>query len=122
MKSVDLSATALAFLAGVTAASAQAVVVPPLDTQGHGSAAVTFSPERGSLIRQHATTQHDQSVREPSFHGQVGATLPSSVELHPLPDALVTQVPAARQHQYTIVNDLPVIVDSSTRRVIHVFE
>lgn len=121
MRLLRLSTIALALLAGVAVTSAQTVVTTPHGTETPGGA-VTFSSEHGSVIRQHATTQHYQSVHEPSFHGQVGATLPGSVQLHPLPDALVTQMPAARQHQYTIVNDRPVIVDPSTRRVIHAFE
>jgi hypothetical protein len=121
MRSLRLSTLALALLAGVTVASAQTVVTPPHGTERHGGG-VTFSPEHGNVIRQHATTQHYQSVHEPSFHGQVGATLPGSVQFHSLPDALVTKLPTARQHQYAIVNDRPVIVDPSTRRVIHAFE
>ena len=120
MRSIYL-ASGLAILAGLSSASAQTVVTTPHGSERHDSA-VTFSPEHGAGIRQHATGQHYQSVHEPSFHGGVGATLPGSVQLHPLPDALVTQMPAARNHQYTIVNDRHVIVDPSTRRVVHSFD
>lgn len=122
MRPLILGATVgFTLLAGVNVAAAQAVITTtPHGTQTHGS--VSFAPEHGAIIREHATGQHFSSVQDPNIHAQVGATLPGSVQLHPLPDRLVTQVPAARSYQYSIINNRHVVVDPGTRRVIHVVE
>lgn len=88
----------------------------------HAAGNMAFTSEHGSMIRQHATGQHYQSYQEPGFHAQVGATLPGSAQLHPLPEGLVAQMPSARNHQYSIVNDRYVIVDPSNRHVTHTFD
>lgn len=118
MRSLHLSAIALALLAGATTASAQAV--PAHGTETHGS--FTFAPEHGAIIREHATSQHFNSVQDPNVHVQVGGILPPSVGLHPLPDRVVAQVPGAHSYQYGIVNNRNVVVDPGTRRVVHEFE
>lgn len=106
-----ISSSAAVLLAGVGMASAQ-----------HHPGPVTFSPEHGHIIRQHATTHHHGSFHDPHVHAQIGVALPDSVQLHPLPDTLALHIPSAHQYRYGIVNDRHVIVDHSTRRVIHAFE
>jgi hypothetical protein len=120
MKTLHLSAVVLALVAGTTVASAQSVVTTPHGTESHGS--VTFAPEHGAIIREHATSEHFNSVQDPNVHVQVGGTLPPSVGLHPLPDRIVTQVPGARSYQYGVVNNRHVVVEPGTRRVIHSFD
>lgn len=105
--------TVAVLLAGAGIASAQ---------RHHDPGSVTFTPEHGDMLHQHAINQHYNSFRDPNFRAQVGATLPGPVQLHPLPDTLAPHVPSAHQYRYGIVNDRPVIVDPSTRRVIHAFE
>ena len=130
MKTLTLAAATL--VAGMSLAMAQSATHEPAaghgtPAAGHGTVGVqgggmSFTSEHGAMIRQHATGQHYQSFQDPGFHAQVGATLPGSAHLHPLPDGLVTQMPSARTHQYSIVNDRYVIVDPSTRRVTHAFD
>ncbi|MBR2117384.1 MAG: DUF1236 domain-containing protein [Afipia sp.] len=48
--------------------------------------------------------------------------MPPSAPHHPLPHGLVTQVPSAGSHHYSVVNDRYVIVDPSSRRIIHTFD
>lgn len=121
MRPFILSAAAVALLAGLASASAQTVITTPQHGTGtHGS--VTFAPEHGAILREHATTQHFNSVQDPTVHVQVGGTLLPSVGLHPLPDRIVTQVPGARSYQYGIVNNRHVVVEPGTRRVMHVYE
>lgn len=119
MRRFLLGATALiALLGGVAISSAQPAVH---ETQTHGGA-VSFAPEHGRVLREHATTQHYSSAQQPDFQVQVGATLPNSAQLHPLPDAIGTHVPAARSYQYSIINNRHVVVDPGSRRIIHAFE
>jgi hypothetical protein len=72
------------------------------------------------MLRQHATSQHFAPVHDPAIHAEVGAVVPGSVELHPLPDALVTQLPAARSFRYTIIGNHPIVVDPTSHRIVHV--
>jgi hypothetical protein len=48
----------------------------------------------------------------------IGAQVPSSTELYPLPEAAVTEVPAARPYDYTIVDDTLVLVDPVSRQIV----
>lgn len=123
MKTPTLAAAIL--VAGMSLALAQSGTHEPAGahgTVGVQGGGMAFSSEHGAMIRQHATSQHYQAHQEPGFHAQVGATLPGSAHLHPLPDGLVAQMPHARSHQYSIVNDRYVIVDPSTRRITHAFQ
>jgi len=124
MKTFTLTAAAL--VASMSFALAQSTPHQSEDTHNtvgtHATGSMAFTSEHGSMIRQHATSQHYQSYQEPGFHAQVGATLPGSAQLHALPEHLVTQMPSARNHQYSIVNDRYVIVDPSNRHVTHTFD
>lgn len=108
-----ISGAAAALLAAAGMASAQ---------HHHDSGAVTFTPEHGQMLHQHSTHQHYNSFRDPHFHAQVGVVLPDAVELHPLPDTLAPRVPQGHHYGYGLVNDRPVIVDHSSRRIIHHFD
>jgi len=100
--------------------SAQDVhVAPSHDRTTHG---MSFAPEHGAILHEHARSQHFDSVHEPGFHAEVGGHLPGSVGLHPLPDRFVTQIPGAHAYQYGVVNDRRVIVEPGTRRIIHVYD
>lgn len=79
----------------------------------------SFTPEHGRMISEHAGSQHYNSVRDPNIHANVGATLPGSVDLHPLPGGIGH--PQAQQYGYAVVNDSPVVVEHSSRRVVHSF-
>ena len=129
---ITASTIAITLFIGVTGAAAQ--TTPHMQSQTaphaqpqhghaqphHGGASVTFTPEHGAMLRQHASSQRFAPVHDAGIHAQVGATIPSSVELHPLPDALVGQLPGARQYRYTVIGNRPVVVDPGSHRVVHV--
>ncbi len=120
MKTVPLVTAALALLVGANAGATPAIAQQnDHDTATHDST-LTFTPAHGQMLHQHANTHGFASTRHSDFKVQIGAALPHTAQLHPLPDELVRQVPGARRHQYSIVNDRRVIVDPSTRRIVHV--
>jgi hypothetical protein len=43
--------------------------------------------------------------------------LPSTVQLYPLPETMQIQEP--QRYSYTIINNEPVVVERTTRRVVH---
>jgi hypothetical protein len=80
----------------------------------------TWSNDTGSGLRSYSTTEHWKSYDDPSFHADVGVEVPGSVTLHPLPDTM--HVPSAERYNYSIINNQPVVVERTTRRVVHTWE
>jgi hypothetical protein len=54
------------------------------------------------------------------FPAVVGAEVPPMIELYALPDDAVSENPAAKYYQYTMVQDQVVVVDPTKMRVIDV--
>jgi hypothetical protein len=77
----------------------------------------TWTTDQGQMIREYSTTKNYQSFSEPSLQPQVGMELPSSVQLYPLPETIQIQEP--QRYSYTIINNEPVVVEKTTRRVVH---
>lgn len=133
-----INSVAFVLLATVSAASAQGHDTQGVQVQGgHGGAGLpsgghqgvaiqsggaAYTSDHGALLRQHTTAQHYRSYSDNGFRAQIGATLPGSADLHPLPDGIATSLPTARGHQYSIVNDRYVVVDPASRRVVHTFD
>ena len=81
------------------------------------STTTTWSNDEGATIREYSTTKKYEPIQDPSVQVQVGTELPRTVELHPLPETM--NVPERERYSYTIVNNHPVVVERSTRRVVH---
>lgn len=77
----------------------------------------TWTDEQGNVIREYSTTNHSTSYSDPALRPQVGVEIPSNVTLYPLPQEIQIQNPDA--YSYTIINNEPVIVERTTRRVVH---
>jgi hypothetical protein len=77
----------------------------------------TWTNEQGNMIREYSTVKKYSSVNDPSLNISVGATLPSNVTVYPLPETVKVKDPD--RYSYVIVNDEPVVVERTTRRVIH---
>lgn len=83
---------------------------------------VHFSTDNGHMLERHATGHHYSSYDEPNFHARVGVTLPSAAAIHPLPDEMGSHMPHGSSYGYSVVHGRPVIVDHSSRRIIHNFD
>ena len=57
------------------------------------------------------------SARE-NFNVGVGEQVPSRVALHPLPNGVLAEAPAARPYRYALLADRVVLVDPVTMRVV----
>jgi Protein of unknown function (DUF1236) len=84
------------------------------------STTTTWSNEAGTTMREYSSTRHYRSYDDPAWHAQVGMELPSSVTTYPLPDTM--RVPSAERYSFGIVNNNPVVVERTTRKVIHTWE
>ena len=79
---------------------------------GGALAPADFDPREEYVVREHRPSvkvQEDVAV---------GAALPSSVQLYPVP----ADTGVRTQYRYTVVNDHTVLVDPGTRKVIQVIE
>ena len=78
----------------------------------------TFTNEQGTMIREYSTTKRYNSISDPRFEAKVGVELPTTVTtLYPLPETIKVTEPD--RYRYVIINDRPIVVERSTRRVIH---
>ena len=112
MKKVLFSiVTASVLLAGVGLASAQTATT---------TTTTTWTTDQGSVIREYSTSKKYSSFSDPSLKAGVGVELPSTVTLYPLPETIKVQDPD--HYSYTIINEHPVVVDRTTRKVVHTWE
>jgi len=109
-KSLFSAVTASVFLAGVGLASAQSST----------TTTSTWTNDQGSAITQYSTTQHYKSFSDPSMNPSVGMALPNTVTVYPLPQTL--NVPDADEYSYSIINNHPVVVERTTRKVVHTWQ
>jgi hypothetical protein len=110
-----LAAMALAGSAASSPGRAQSSAdVPAADEQK-----LMLTPEQRSAI--YAAVSQDKSKQTPKqFAPVVGADVPPMIELYPLPENAVTDLPAAKFYQYTLVSDRVVLVDPTKMQVIGV--
>jgi Protein of unknown function (DUF1236) len=99
--------TASALVSGVGLASAQTTT----------TTTTQWTPDQGTAITQYSTTQHYQSFSDPALTPTVGTVLPGTVTVYALPQTVVAPTPGA--YSYSIVNNQPVVVETTTRKVVH---
>ncbi len=97
-------------LAGAGLASAQTTT----------TSTTIWTTDQGHQIREYSTTQKNNSFSDPALKPDVGAELPGTVTLYPLPQTMT--VPDADHYSYSIINDHPVVVERTTRKVVHTWE
>jgi hypothetical protein len=103
-----LSAVAIsALLASVGLAAAQTTT----------TTTSTWTNDQGQAFTNYSTTKQYKSFSDPSLTPSVGMALPGTVNVYPLPDTMTVQSPDS--YSYGIVNDHPVVVERSTRKVVH---
>ena len=106
-KSLFSIVTATALVAGVGLASAQTT----------STTTTTWTADQGTAITDYSTTQKYTSFSEPNMQPSIGFVLPGTVTMYPLPAAM--NVPNAELYDYSIINGHPVIVERTTRKIIH---
>jgi hypothetical protein len=79
-----------------------------------------LSAAQKSLILQ--AVREDAAVAEPArkLRASVGAQLPDSIPLYPLPDALVFEMPEFEEYRYAVARKQVLIVEPVTMRVVEV--
>lgn len=106
-KSMYSILTAAMLVASIGVASAQTTT----------TTTTTWTNEQGTMIRDYSTTQKYTSFVDPALKPTIGMALPGTVTLYPLPGTVV--VPSADTYSYGIVNNQPIVVERTTRKVVH---
>jgi hypothetical protein len=106
-KSLFSIVTAASLVAGAGLASAQTTTTTTTE----------WTPDQRTSITQYSTTQHYKSYSDPQFKPSVGMALPGTVTVYPLPDTVKVERPD--RYSYGIVNDQPIVVDRTSRTVVH---
>ena len=106
-KSLFSIVAASAFLAAAGLASAQTTT----------TTTTQWTPDEGTAMPTYSTTQKYQSFNDPTLAPTVGMALPQTVTVYPLPQTVVPPTPGT--YSYTIINNEPVVVDTTTRKVVH---
>jgi ABC-type glycerol-3-phosphate transport system substrate-binding protein len=88
--------------------------------QSSTTTTTTWSNDEGPGLREYSTTRHYDTYQEPSWHAEVGAELPGNATMYPLPDTM--HVPSADRYSYSIINNQPVVVERTTRKVVHTWD
>ena len=107
-KSLFSIVTASVLLAGVGLASAQTTTT---------TTSSQWTPAQGTAITEYSTTQKYQSFSDPTMTPSIGMALPQTVTVYPLPPTVVAPSPGS--YSYSIINNQPVVVDTTTRKVVH---
>jgi len=88
---------------------------------GGASGSIRLTEAQREKIREYARQQRVVSVQK-QITLDAGASVPEDVTLVPLPDTIVTEVPAIRQYQFFVDSDQVVLVDPSTRQIVETIE
>jgi len=124
MKSIPVALTLLA-VASAGAAQAQTTIVtqpgPPVVTV---QPPIVLTPSQQQVIYQgieaYPVVQQQVTVgaSAPVVEYQVGATIPATTTLYPLPPTVVTEVPAVSRYRYTVFNNRTWLVDPSSHQIV----
>ena len=109
-KSLLSIAAASMLLAGVGFASAQEGASSPPE----------WKPNHGTMMMEYSTTKKYSSFMDPNLTPAVGTELPGTVTLYDLPDTM--NIPASTRYRYGMVNNRPVVVETTTRKVVHTWQ
>jgi hypothetical protein len=87
-----------------------------------GSApALTLSSEQKQTIYQSVSVTQKNNAAPTGFRAAVGAQVPDSIELNPMPQALATLIPELKDLQVAMVEKQVVLVDANSKLVVAVF-
>ena len=110
-KSLLSMATASVLLAGVGFASAQTSTTTTTEN---------WTTDQGTTLHSYSTSKDYKSFSDPAMSPKIGMALPNTVTLYPLPDTM--KVPSADRYRYGMINNHPVVVESTNRKVVHTWE
>ena len=79
----------------------------------------SWTTEQGPMMREYYMSKKYTPYANSTLKPTVGMALPSDVTIYPLPETV--KVPSPGTYSYTIINDQPVVVERSSRKIIHMW-
>ena len=125
---IRYGAIALALLGSAGIAAAQTSPMPPAGSapaatsSAAQSGALQLSAQQKSSIFKIVTMEKVKSPPPANLQLSVGAQVPASIELYPLPANIVSEVPAAKPYKYTVAQNQVVLVDPTNMRVVEIIK
>lgn len=107
-------------LFSIVTASVVVACVSVASAQTSTTTTSTWTTDQGTTIREYSTTKKYTPFTDPKLKPSVGVALPESITLYSLPDTIKVQNPD--HYSYSIINDRPVVVERTTRKVVHTWE
>lgn len=107
-------------LLSLVAASAILIASGLVSAQSTTNTTTTWTTDQGTTIREYSTTQKYNSFNDPTLKPSIGVVIPGTVTVYPLPETL--KVPSADTYSYGIINNQPVVIERTTRKVVHSWE
>jgi hypothetical protein len=101
------------------AASMLVATVSVATAQTTTQTTTSWTNDQGTTITKYSETQKYPSINDPAMKPTVGMALPGSVTVYPLPPTVQVQQPD--RYRYAIINNRPVVVEQSGRKVVHVW-
>jgi hypothetical protein len=83
------------------------------------SATLTIAPEHEKIIRDYVVKEHVRPATVDETFA-VGATVPDTVDIAPVPEQIYTTAPEVKKYRYFYWNNRVVFVDPDSRRVVDI--
>jgi len=115
-----LGLTALALLASATIAGVPAFGQGNTVSPGLAAPPPTLSAAQRAEIFAAVSKEKSKITPPLAFSPAVGAKVPPSIALYPMPDSNLANIPAIRPYQYTVIKDEVVLVDPTTLQVVDI--
>jgi hypothetical protein len=84
-------------------------------------ATITIAPEHEKIIRDYVVHEHVKPI-DVDQDFAVGATVPDTVELAPVPEQIYTTAPEVKKYRYFYWKNRVVFVDPDSRRIVDVID
>ncbi|MFL4983391.1 MAG: DUF1236 domain-containing protein, partial [Xanthobacteraceae bacterium] len=101
--------------------SARGTTGTATSTRQTTSSKLNLAPEKRRVIRE-TVIKEQAAPRCADLQISVGAEVPRSLQLRPLPDVVVTEVPEIRSYDFCIKGDDVVLIDPSDYRIVEVID
>ena len=122
-------AIVLALLTSVGVAFAQSPMSPAGSTPAaksqdsmKPSGSLQLNAQQKAAIFQSVTKEKVKSPPPANLQASVGAQVPASIELYPLPANVVSEIPAAKSYKYTVAQNQVLIVDPTSMKIVDVIK
>jgi hypothetical protein len=110
---------ALLLLGGIPAAG-QETTANPGATAKPTVPGIKLSAEQRQTIYASINNQKQKETAPATFIAQVGAVVPTTVELQPMPKTIVELIPELKDYEYAMVTNQVLLVDPKSKQVVEI--